>query len=586
MTNNVVPIFYACDDAFVKYTIVSLKSMIANASRDRRYHVYILNTEISEDMTERLLELQNDNFEITIQNVSHMLESIQDRLPLRHYYSKTTYYRFFISELFTEYKKAIYIDSDTIVCGDISELYDTDIGESYVGAAHEMVMVQTDVYGTYCEKVVGVDRYNFFNAGIMLINCEKFREKKVLSRFIELLNVYTFVVTQDEDYLNLICKDHVYFLDQRWNSEMEGELSYPIEEAKIIHYIMIHKPWHYEDCKHGDIFWSYAKDSSVYGLLADELNSYSDEKKENDKKSAESLMQMALDEIARPDNYINMLNSSVRDKGRVEVVKRIEEKELSGDFSTDVEDDPPSRELVPGEVDFLRKKLTSKIKQAYAFSLAKKFVKKITDSGELVIKDVIGVENLKNLDTGAIITSNHFNAFDSFILHLAYMRSGHKKRKLYRVIREGNYTSFPGFYGYLMRNFYTLPLSKNRRVMHEFFEATDTLLKDGNFVLIYPEQSMWWNYRKPKPLKEGAFTLAMRSGVPVLPCFITMRDTERLGRDGYPIQEHTVHIGKPIYPNPELDSRENVRYMLKENERVWREIYEREYGMPLVYKTK
>ena len=391
MINNVIPIFYACDDAFVKYTIVSLKSMIANASRDRKYHVYILNTEISEDMQKKLLELECEGFEITIQNVSHMLESIKEKLPLRHYYSKTTYYRFFISEMFTEYKKAIYIDSDTIVCGDISELYDIDIGDSYVGAAHEQAMVQTDVYGTYCEKVVGVDRNNFFNAGIMLINCDKFREKQVMNRFVELLGVYNFIVTQDEDYLNLICKDHVHFIDQRWNSEMEGTLPYPIEEAKIIHYIMIHKPWHYEDCKHGDIFWSYAKDSSVYDLLKEELNSYSDEMKERDRLSAENLMQMAREETARPDNYLSMLNATVRDKERVEVLKKIEEKELLGDFATDVENDPPSRELRVGEVDFLRRKLTSKIKQAHAFHLAKKFVKKITDSGDLTYRSPIRI---------------------------------------------------------------------------------------------------------------------------------------------------------------------------------------------------
>ena len=47
-------------------------------------------------------------------------------------------------------------------------------------------------------------------------------------------------------------------------------------------------------------------------------------------------------------------------------VKKIEEKELNADFSTDVEDDPPSRELTEGEVDFLRKKLSSKIKNKIA----------------------------------------------------------------------------------------------------------------------------------------------------------------------------------------------------------------------------
>lgn len=80
--------------------------------------------------------------------------------------------------------------------------------------------------------------------------------------------------------------------------------------------------------------------------------------------------------------------------------------------------------------------------------------------------------------------------------------------------------------------------------------SMDTALQKGNFVLIYPEQSMWWNYRKPKPLKKGAYTFAARNNVPVLPCFITVEDSDILGNDGFYVQEYTIHIGKPNYPDP------------------------------------
>ena len=59
--------------------------------------------------------------------------------------------------------------------------------------------------GTYVEKVLGVERDNYFNAGMLVINCEQFRKNHVLEQFMELLPMYNFVVTQDEDYLNLIC---------------------------------------------------------------------------------------------------------------------------------------------------------------------------------------------------------------------------------------------------------------------------------------------------------------------------------------------------------------------------------------------
>ena len=107
MSNKVIPIFYACDDAFVKYTVVSLSSMIKNASRDRKYHVYILHTEISEDMKSRLSELADECFTVSFEDVTDSLLSISDRLHVRDYYSKTTYYRLFIAEMFPEYDKAI-----------------------------------------------------------------------------------------------------------------------------------------------------------------------------------------------------------------------------------------------------------------------------------------------------------------------------------------------------------------------------------------------------------------------------------------------------------------------------------------------
>ncbi len=605
MSNKIIPIFYACDDAFVKYTIVSLSSMIKNASKDYQYKVYVLNTNIGDDMKGRLSALENENFEINFTDVTEHLNSVTKDLPIRHYYSKTTYYRFFIAEMFPEYSKAIYIDSDTIVLGDISKLYETDIGDCYLGACHEQAMVQVDVYGTYCEKVVGVSRHNFFNAGVMLLNCKQFRDKKVLKKFLSYLWEYNFVVTQDEDYLNLICKDQVFWLDQKWNTELTDGInySYDVATAYILHYIMVNKPWHYHQCRCADIFWSYAEKTSVYDILKSELEAYTDEQRERDRLSGENLAQLAYDEIHKKDNYQNKLNETKRSKYRVQLLKKIEKYEREGRFDEDVEDDPPSRMIMPDEIDYLRKSPVAKVKTRIAHEKAKIFLKTILDKKIMIIKDIKGVENWADLQTGAIVTCNHFNAFDSFAIQEAYHAAKKwPKKKFYRVIREGNYTSFPGFFGELMRHFYTLPLSSNMKTMVKFTDATNTLLKQGNFVLFYPEQAMWWNYRKPRPLKPGAFKFAVKNNVPVLPCFITMKDSDILGEDlrreikdfdvdenfvpdGYYVQEYTIHIGKPIYPDSSLTPRENMEYMAKKNFKVWKEIYEKEYCMPLTYLT-
>lgn len=276
-----------------------------------------------------------------------------------------------------------------------------------------------------------------------------------------------------------------------------------------------------------------------------------------------------------------------KDEYRLEVLRKIENLEKEGRFDVDVEDDPPTIVLTPENIDYLRTSMTSKIKRIFANKVGEKFLDDLLKNNKLIIKEIKGMENLSNLKTGAILTCNHFNPFDCFTIEKTFRLSGQAKTKrLHKVIREGNYTNFPGLYGFFFRNCDTLPLSSNKRTMVEFMKAVDTLLKKGDFILIYPEQSMWWNYRKPKPLKHGAFKIAVRNNVPVIPIFITMSDSDVIGDDGFPIQEYTVNIAEPIYPDNNLSQRERTEKILNKNFEVWKKIYEDFYGIPLEYTTK
>ena len=578
---KIVPIFYACDDAFVKFTIISIRSMLENASPDRFYRFHILITDVSERSRRVAKELERENAEIIFEDVTSYLTAIEKKLPLRDYYSKTTYYRLFIADMFPQYDKTIYIDSDTVVLGDISELYDTDLKDNYVGAVTERVMTNVDVYGRYVEQVLGIDRYAYFNAGLLLLNCKQFRKNDLLKKFGDLLSVYNFVVTQDEDYLNLMCKDRVLHLDRKWNTEILPQFEIDPAKVAIFHYIMVSKPWHYPDCRFGEYFWKYAEKTEFYNELRESSLSYSDEEKQRDIDCGNNLTLLAEREIAREDNYLKTLRKK-QAQDRVAVIEKIGELEAKGKFDVDAEDDPPTLPLEE-DVDYAKKKLISRMKAAAAFKAARVFVNNLIENKHLIMKDIVGLENLTSLEGGAIITCNHFNAFDSFAMQLVYDHTDTKKHKFFRVVREGNYTNFPGFYGFLMRNCNTLPLSSGFKNMQKFMSSVSEILKDGHFILVYPEQSMWWNYRKPKPLKKGAFSMAAKNNVPVLPCFITMQDSDVLGEDGFYVQEYTVHIGKPIYPDPDSAVGENAERMKDENYLLWKDIYENNYGIPLVY---
>ena len=84
-------------------------------------------------------------------------------------------------------------------------------------------------------------------------------------------------------------------------------------------------------------------------------------------------------------------------------------------------------------------------------------------------------------------------------------------------------------------------------------------------------------------MQNGAFKLAATNGAPILPIFITMQDSEKFGKDGFPIQEYTVHILPAIYPDSDKSARENAQIMKQKKFEMWKEVYESTYGIPLVY---
>jgi len=592
MENNleVIPIFFAIDDGYMPFLAVALESLIENSSKKYYYSIKILYTNISEENKKKINKYKRENVNIEFVDLNYYIEKVKDKLYTRDYYTNTTYFRLFIANLYPQYNKAIYLDSDILVLGDIAELYNQDMGDNLIAAAPDDVIQTTKVFQEYAEKVVGVADYrNYFNAGILLMNLDEFRKFDFQNKFLYLLETIKFTVAQDQDYLNRLCKGKVKIIDKAWDTMPIGNETLEEKDLKIIHYNLADKPWHYDNIKYKEYFWKYAKKTEYYNEICKIKENYSEEERFNDMqqyKNLKSLAQKEADCVGDDRKYRRDIIMVEKSKDRLEILEKIKKLEESGIFDKDVENDPPTITLEPDDIDYLRTSKTSKIKSKMANQMAKKFLKDLLRDNKLIIKEVIGIENLQNIETGAILTCNHFNPYDSFTVEKVFRMAGEdKKRKLFKVIREGNYTNFPGMYGFFFRNCDTLPLSSNKRTMIKFIKAVDVILKRGDFILIYPEQSMWWNYRKPKPLKNGAFNFAARNHVPVIPIFITMEDSDIIGEDGFPIQEYTVNIEKPIYPDENLTEKENTEAMKEKNYEVWKNVYEDFYKMPLEYDT-
>ena len=589
MSNDkqMLPIFFAVDDKYIPFLAVTLRSLIDNATPGYNYLIKILYINISKESQKKIKKYERDNISIEFVDLKYYLDKIKDKLYVRDYYTKATYFRLFIPELYPQYTKAIYLDCDMIVLKDIAELYNIDIGDNLVAAVPDGAVQQIKVFQDYVEKVVGISNYNnYFNAGMLVMNLDELRKFKYQEKFLYLLETIKFKVAQDQDYLNRLCKGRVKIIDKGWNTMPINSDAVPENNIKIIHFNLDDKPWHSDNVIYKDYFWKYAKRTEFHNELKKLKDNYTEEERFIEKEASKKLIELAQKEAdcVGDDRRKIVENAVKKSTERLAIIEKINEYELEGRFDEDVESDPPTIPLQPDDIDYLRTKTTSKLKNIFANRIAERYINDLIRDKKLIIKDVLGIENLIRVNTGAVITCNHFNANDSFAVQKAFDMA-EKNKKLYKVIREGNYTNPPVF-GYFFRNTNTLPLSSNNATMHKFMHAVNTILKRGDFILVYPEESMWWNYEKPKPLKNGAYRFAARSSVPVVPMFITLEDSNIIGEDGFPIKEYTIHISEAIYPDSSLSEKQNSERMKEKNYEIWKNIYETVYKQPLRYTTK
>ena len=265
------------------------------------------------------------------------------------------------------------------------------------------------------------------------------------------------------------------------------------------------------------------------------------------------------------------------------IEKRIQYLETIGVFDVDAKLDPPTEILMRDDnLDYLKERPDRQDKYNATNQWAEDFIRGMLANGSLKIADVFGVENLeilRNQNQGAIVTINHFNPLDSFAVEAVIHDAGIDK-KLFKVIREGNYTNFPeGPIADYFKFGRTLPLSQDRETMRMFLDSMKKLLSDGNLVLVAAEQAMWENYQKPKPMKFGAYRWATGSDVPVIPIFVG--HTEKEDSSSY-----TMYIGTPIFPEKNKPLNENTVAMRDENFKFSRNMYEIYYGKKLVYDTQ
>ena len=284
MDNQTIPIFFAVDNSYIPFLAVTLQSLIDNSSINHFYDIKILYTKLSYENQNSIKNRYGcKNIKIEFVDLNRYLFNYDDKFYTRDYYSKTTYFRIFIPDLYPEYDKAIYLDSDMVILTDIAKLYDIDIKNNLLGVVSDGTVATTPQFQEYVEKVVGMSSYKYyFNAGMLLMNLDELRNFRFQEKFLYLLDTMKFTVAQDQDYLNRICKGRTRMLDSSWNTTTFGIKKGINNNPNLIHYNLY--------------FWYYAKKTDYYNEILKIKEDHTDKEINNNFMGGKKLIDLAVKE--------------------------------------------------------------------------------------------------------------------------------------------------------------------------------------------------------------------------------------------------------------------------------------------------
>lgn len=188
---NEVVIAYITDDNYVMPTIVSIISAIMNKNENSIYKIFIIGVSINNENKKIIEEFISKNINDKIYlNILHFNQhyNFDDSHP---YVTSAAIFKFDIANILSDYDKVLYIDCDTIILKDLTELFEINLNDYYAAVVKDYI-----VYVLHENLLLGIEDY--FNSGVMLLNTKLLRKDNVK----ELLLDYK------------INKDRRHFMDQ------------------------------------------------------------------------------------------------------------------------------------------------------------------------------------------------------------------------------------------------------------------------------------------------------------------------------------------------------------------------------------
>jgi lipopolysaccharide biosynthesis glycosyltransferase len=288
INSKLQPIILVCaaDNNYAMPLAVMVRSALANLKSNRKIALFILDGGISKSNKNKIIKsLQSAQIDISWIQID---DTHLNNLVLTEHLTIATYYRLLIPKLLpSEFDKAIYLDTDMVIKGNLAELWNIPLEDNYVLAVQDDVLLyisMSDGLRNYQAMGISPDA-KYFNAGLLVINLEKWRSENIGEKVIDYIKQNReYVKYNDQDGLNAVLADKWQEIHPRWNQmpriydysswqespHTEDIYKELLHQPYIIHFISSPKPWHaglQAECKHPqkDLFFQYLDMTSWSG---------------------------------------------------------------------------------------------------------------------------------------------------------------------------------------------------------------------------------------------------------------------------------------------------------------------------------
>ena len=234
------------NDKYVNNVFSLINSIAKNITSD--CDIYLLHSDISQQNINKLKKHTTNCFSL----VSYSGRIIDYIFPLELVYelptkvgkntwSEEMYFRLFAPFLLPNIDRCLYLDSDTIVCGDINEFYNKKFEGNY------LLAVANDTQEKHKNRLNLTKEKVYINSGVLLFNCEKIRNSYSINEIKDMLyKLRSLYAYPDQDFINLFYDKKIGLVEKKYNymiNVAEISNSYSSEkDIRICHYVM-EKPW-------------------------------------------------------------------------------------------------------------------------------------------------------------------------------------------------------------------------------------------------------------------------------------------------------------------------------------------------------